>query len=804
MAHAGERELRGRITRVHSRRESPGTAQVWLLAAFRDETGESHTVEGIFSPEDLEARVLTIRGRERTGRDGRRRVVAEWVWRGNLAGWADAPPAEGIVNFLKEGGLRGLVTGYPIGPARAEALGEALGEDLWAALTTHPERLAQQVRGMMNALEIQASITDLGHARVNAIARLMVLNLSLARATRILKHLGLTAIEQIRTDPYVMSTVPGIGFATADDISRDRLDVAADDPRRLRAMARAVLVEAARNGSTSVPRGEVLGEITALGQRDGVGVDAEEVLRFARETHAVAEDLGDVYIPGILQNEKILARSAATLAAGSARRLKIDDAVAAILAELTDEQAKAVTAALTERVSIITGPPGSGKTHVIRAIERISRHIGLPVTLTASTGKAADRINSAVGEDAGIRAQTTHSVIGTYNRPKTPPKGLLVADEVTMLDLEISSRLADGAARSDGETSVVLIGDPEQLESVMAGAVFRDLCNSGVVATTHLTRVFRQEKQSLIAINGERIRRGKMPFFHDTRLSARDMEEINSYFAGEPMRLEDIRRDVWLVPAGTPEYGQQRVLDCVRRWAERGYDPVRDVMVATPRKDGLMGTKNLNGLLQDQLNPNGELLQVGTGKRAAISDRHGLPLRVGDPVMQTRNEDQEAGIINGTRGVIVGVEDERVAIDWGAPGRRTYARGDVSAMLLAYAGTVHKAQGDEVPITIFAVHESEHYINLKRSLLTVAATRATDGMVFVGTQKAIHISLGSVDERHTRLAERTRMEAESQRREREEDEAPLLPGRAGRILQGAPSAAPDPASPPRRSSGPLP
>lgn len=789
MPAVGDREIRGRIVQVLSRRESEGRSEMWLVVRLQDEEGQSHVVEGIFTQADVDAPAITVRGTFRRDRKGKRRFSASWVWRGQLAGWAEAPPTQGLVNFLAEGGLKGFVTGFPMGPVRARQMGEALGDRMWEALTGNAELLAQHVRGMMNAAEIQAAIAEIGHSRVNALARLMVLNLSLARANRILDHLGLTAIEQIRQDPYVMSSVPGIGFATADAIARERMGVELGDERRLRAMVRSVLSEAAVSGSTSIPRDQLLAQVKALAEKGGFDAIPEEILEFAIHTGAVAEDGTDIYLPGLLHNERHLASAVAKLALAPARRLEITEEIAKVLEDLTEEQVQAVVNALTHRVSIITGPPGSGKTHIIRAIHRVAEILGRPVTLTASTGKAAERINESMGEGDGIRARTTHSVIGPYNRPKNPPPGILVADEASMLDLEVSSRLAAGAAESDGQTSLVLIGDEEQLESVMAGAVFRDLGESGVVSTVRLTRVFRQRKNSLISINRERIRRGLRPYFHNTRLSRNDIEEINGYFAGDPMAADDIQRDVYLVPAGTPEHGAQRVLDCVLRWNSRGYDSVRDVMVLSPRRDGKMGTKNLNVLLQQALNPNGEPLRVGSvGKEAQVRDRDGLDLRVGDPVMQTKNEDQDAGIINGTRGVVHGVTPEgRILIDYGARGIRDYSRSDVREMQLAYAGTVHKAQGDQIPITVLALHESEHFINLKRSLLLVGATRSIEHMVYVATPRALHIALKNVDVRHTRLAERTRAEYERQKLEAHapEDSKALLPRRLKAILDEA-------------------
>lgn len=745
--------LRGRVDRVYVR--SVSEYEPHAICRFVDELGSAHVVAGPFVDEDLAAPALALQGRfcphKRFGRVFR----ADLVWRGRVGPWEEPPPREGIVAFLAGGGLKGA----GIGPAGARKLEAALGDRLWEALAFDAGLLAAHVGGMARAEQIQEAIRRRGISEVNALCRLMALNLSLARARRILDTFGVAAVGILRNNPYRMAEVPGIGFATADRIAVERMGLRPDDPRRLLALARAVLADAARQGSTSLPRDEALRGIAVLARKCGLEhVDPGTVLKGAIEAGALVEDLGNVYLPGLHRLECRAADAVARLALMPRREIPESVLDGPEFAHLTPRQKEALLCSLASPVALYVGSPGSGKTTVSAALCLAAERIGLSVTLTATTGKAADRMRQMMtGLDGERRPRTLHSALARGGVAGSAAPRILFCDEAGMLDLPMLVRAAEAVVEANGTASLVLCGDPDQLPSVLVGDVLRDLLDCGVVPAVELDRVFRYDKNSLIAIAVERARRGRMPLFHNSKIGPDLLAEINGYFGGEPFTEDEIRRNAYFLYAERPEDGIDLVVRSVRRWASRGWNPLRDVLVITPVRDGRLGTRNLNRTLQDALNPFGApVLRYTRGKLLSVKDAEGHELRIGDPVFQTRNDDAGRQVVNGMRGIIVDAGDDEVIVDFPDRGVVRYSASQASELLLAYASTVHKAQGDQAPVVVFVAHHAEHYIVLNRSLLTVGFSRAQEELVVVGTPAALRIGLRSVPARHTNLAARIR------------------------------------------------
>jgi exodeoxyribonuclease V alpha subunit len=378
-------------------------------------------------------------------------------------------------------------------------------------------------------------------------------------------------------------------------------------------------------------------------------------------------------------------------------------------------------------VTILTGGPGTGKTHSLRAVLALARAKGLRCLLAAPTGRAAKRMEEATGQPAG----TLHRVLelrpgGQAGRGlgNPLPADLVVVDEVSMLDALLANQL--GKAIAIG-THLLLVGDPDQLPSVGAGDVLADLLRAGRFPVTRLDHIFRQGAGSGIAANAQRVKAGALP------------------------RFGGGIDDCFFLPADDPAAAARLVVDLVARRlpARYGFGP-SDVQVLAPMHRGAAGTEGLNRALQAALNPDGETVSLpGASQRV---------LRVGDKVMQVRN-DYERDVFNGDVGVIVAArrddEDEAV-VEVEFDGRRVrYEAEALGELELAYAVSVHKSQGSEYPAVVVPLL-MQHYLLLQRNLLYTAVTRGKKLVVLVGSERAIRraVSEAEASDRHTGLRAR--------------------------------------------------
>ena len=398
--------------------------------------------------------------------------------------------------------------------------------------------------------------------------------------------------------------------------------------------------------------------------------------------------------------------------------------------ELTAEQQSGVANALAHRLSLITGGPGTGKTASLRAIAGLAAGRGVRVMLVAPTGRAAIRMTEA----SGIRARTVHSALGwvpgegpTHDEDDPVPCDLLIVDETSMANLELLVTLLRAVGPS---THVVLVGDADQLAPVGAGKPFAELVASGAVPTARLTHIFRQAAGSMIVQGAHAIRRGAAPDF---------------------AAVEGMRRDLFLIERASPRAALEEIVSLVGRRLPAHYDvdPVRDIQVFAPVYKGDLGIDALNEALREALNPDGRPVRGGR-------------LRIGDKLMMTGRNLHELGLMNGTLLTLLdevsGADgDDDPALILGAEESVFRLPPEESDRLrLAYACSVHRGQGIELPVAVIVAHAAGGAFFLRREMLYTAVTRATIATVIVGTRDVIARAARTPDtgRRHSRLGER--------------------------------------------------
>jgi exodeoxyribonuclease V alpha subunit len=633
--------------------------------------------------------------------------------------------AEGIEKYLGSGLIRGL------GPVHARRLVRAFGAAVFDVIEHEPSRL-RDVPGI-GPLRAER-ILEAWHEQ-KAIREIMVFlhahGLGTARAVRIFRTYGADAVRLIRADPYRLARdVRGIGFAGADAVARS-LGVDPSAMVRARAGVGHVLSRAAEDGHCGLPADELLASATALlGVPAGI-VDAALGLEVAAGNVAVVEVDGVECLvpqPLVRAEERIAARL--TRLAGVAPRWGRIEAAPAIAAverdlglSLAPGQRRAIEAVLHGGVSVITGGPGVGKTTLVDALVRVLRAAGAEPALAAPTGRAARRLSEVTGQPAATLHRLLEADPGAggfrRNEARMLRVDLLVVDEASMIDLRLMDALL---AALPSSAALVLIGDVDQLPPVGPGQVLADLVGSGAVPVVRLTEVFRQAQESRIVTNARRLLDGMRPEPNPSGSS-----------------------DFYVVEAAGPEDASRKLVQVVAERVPRrfGFDPVRDVQVLCPMNRGLLGARMLNRELQRVLNPASEIR----------IRRFGMTFSPGDKVMQVEN-DYARDVCNGDLGTVAAVDPEARGLTVVFDGREVaYAAGELDGLALAYACTVHKAQGCEFPVAVIPVVR-EHAPMLHRNLLYTAVTRGRSLVVLVGERDAVDRAVACVrpPRRRSRLA----------------------------------------------------
>ena len=630
----------------------------------------------------------------------------------------------GLIRFLSA-----AVPG--LGPKKAAAIVDHFGDKTMDVLNRFPKKLKEVPGiGAKRAAEINR-IWKESAAQRDTLIFLQGLGITPAYCAKLLKAYGENAPEVVKDNPWKLADeVDGIGFLKADEIAKS-LNIADTSPQRLRAAAVFAMNNLTTQGHVCAPE-EMLIRSTA----DLLKLPEEAAQRGI--TEAVAFNLlvrldDMIYPPYLAAAEQKLPQRIAELArCDTFAAQKMGVLPQATVQRLAPEQLQAVETVKKAPLSIVTGGPGVGKTTVMGEIVKLAQKAKLKIALAAPTGRAAKRLS----ESSGLEAKTIHRLLGydprcnafLYNEENKLTCDLLIADEVSMLDLLLADALF---AAIPAGCAVVLVGDADQLPSVGPGTVLADFINCGFFAVTHLTRVFRQAAESSIISNAHRVIRGQMPV--------------------APVPQKDKNLDFYWIDPGDPLRAEELIEKMAsERIPERfGFDPIKEIQILTPMNRGDAGVFKLNPLLAKALL--GEQLS---------SFRFGERLfSLGDKIMQ-RSNNYDKNVFNGDVGIIEKIDAENRKFHCSFDnGERSveYAFDETDQLSHAYAITVHKSQGGEYPCVILSLLKC-HYMMLRRNLLYTAMTRAKKLLILVADPQAVEIAISNNrrERRYSLLCKRLR------------------------------------------------
>ena len=641
----------------------------------------------------------------------------------------------GIQKYLGSGLIKG------IGPVMAQRIVEMFGEKTLNVIEEQLRRLGEvqgigkkRIEMIEAAWEAQKEIREL-------MLFLQSFGVGSGHATKIFKHYGRHSIEVLRENPYRLATdILGIGFVTADHIA-GKLGIEKDSELRAEAGALYVLRELAGDGHVYYPYDPLLKKCQEILQVDpevigkaleAVVADNQMVIETPNQDSDRSGANDKVYLAQLYLCETSSAQRLKSLVRTPKciRKIDTDRAVQWVQNQLAitlvEKQIEAVRSALEDKVMVITGGPGTGKTTIISAVLKIFARLGVRILLAAPTGRAAKRMKEATGHEAGtIHRMLEYSIQkGGFQRNQENPLrcDLLIVDEASMIDTVLMHHLLK--AIPPGAT-FILVGDVNQLPSVGPGNVLRDMIVSGAVGVVELSQIFRQAEESSIIVNAHRINRGQLPLLSPSGRKLNDFYFIEQEDPQEVLKL-------------ILELARERI---PRRF---GLLPLDDIQVLTPMQKGVVGVGNLNLELQRTFNPAGK----------GIS-RLGSEFRVNDKVMQIRNN-YEKEIFNGDIGRIERIDSESQEVIVRFDHREVlYDYTDLDEISLAYAVSVHKSQGSEYPAIIVPVL-MQHYRLLQRNLIYTAVTRGRKLVVIVGTKKALAIGVKNdrIEKRYSSLHSR--------------------------------------------------
>ena len=627
----------------------------------------------------------------------------------------------GIQKYLGSGLIKG------IGPVMAKRIVKKFGEDTLEVI----EHAIQKLSEVDGIGEKRIEMIENAWAAQKEIREVMVFlqshGVSSGYATKIFKQYRDQSIKVVKENPYRLATdIFGIGFIIADKIA-EKLGISKNSEIRAEAGILYVLNQLSDDGHVYYPYELLIARCEEILQ-----VDREIIIKalgtIALDKRIVIEDLNEdseefrennkaVYLAKYHFSETSIASKIKTLigAPKLIRRIDADNAIEWVQQQLSitlaEKQKEAIKSAIENKVMVITGGPGTGKTTIINAVMKIFLRIGVQIFLAAPTGRAAKRMSEVTGHEA----KTIHRMLkysikgGGFEKNEENPLDceLLIVDEASMIDTILMHHLLKAVPK---QATFILVGDVNQLPSVGAGSILNDIINSQAVPVVELNEIFRQAQESLIIVNAHKINNGVMP---SLKTSGEKLEDF--YF----IEKEDPEEVLKLIVELTTERIPKRF----------NFDPIDEIQILTPMHRGVVGASNLNITLQQVLNPREDGITRG-----------GRNFRISDKVMQIRNNyDKE--VFNGDIGRIQNIDTESQEVTISFDGRTVaYDYPDLDEIVLAYAVSVHKSQGSEYPAVVIPIL-TQHYMLLQRNLIYTGVTRGKKLVVIIGTKKALAIGV---------------------------------------------------------------
>ncbi|RSM90558.1 ATP-dependent RecD-like DNA helicase [Kibdelosporangium aridum] len=650
---------------------------------------------------------------------------------------------QGIRRYLGSGLIKG------IGPRLADRIVEHFGVDALDVIEQQPERLIEVPKLGPKRTKLIAAAWEEQKAIKEVMVFLQGVGVSTSLAVRIYKQYNDKSIDVVRTEPYrLASDVWGIGFRTADTIAK-AVGIPHDSPQRIKAGLQFTLSESTGDGHCYLPEERLIADAVKILQVD-TGAVIDCLAELVEEEGVVRELVPgeDTEVDEVAMYLVPFHRAEISLASQLTRLLKSEeDRMAAFAgvdwdralawlhkrtgASLAPEQEQAVRLALTSKVAVLTGGPGCGKSFTVRSIVELASAKQARVVLAAPTGRAAKRLSELTGHEAS----TVHRLLelkpggeAAYDKDRPLDADLVVVDEASMVDLLLANKLVKALAPG---THLLLVGDVDQLPSVGAGEVLRDLLAPETpIPHVRLTHIFRQAQQSGVVTNAHRINAGEHPY----------TKGLDDFFL---FSVDDVEQTAALT------------VDIVANRIPRKFrlDPRKDVQVLVPTHRGPAGAAALNSLLQEALTPS----------KPNLPERRfgGRVFRVGDKVTQIRNnyDKGENGVFNGTMGVVTGLdaEEQTLTVRTDEDEEVGYEFSELDELTHAYAVTIHRSQGSEYPCVVIPITTSA-WMMLQRNLLYTAVTRAKKLVVLVGSARAIGqaVRTASTGRRYTALDHRLR------------------------------------------------
>lgn len=637
----------------------------------------------------------------------------------------------GLEKYLGSGLIKG------VGPITAKRMVKTFGTDILKIIEEEPERLQEiPLIGAKKQALITQSWNE--HKEIqNVMMFLQAHGVSTTFAVKIFKRYGNDAIRLVEANPYRLAEdIWGIGFKTADRLAQ-ALGHAPESPARLRAGLVYTLQKSTEEGHVYLPQNELIERASEILAVDPILLP-EAVLALGQDDLVVLETdptNPDIFLSALHQSEKGIVHRLKRLLAAPPPPSQTERVKAWLAAyqqqqqmALSPEQQEAVLQATTRKVFILTGGPGTGKTTVSRSIIAWFSHLGKSVLLASPTGRAAKRLSEVTGEPA----KTIHRLLEfdprkmRFKRDETQPleADVILLDEVSMVDLVLFNQLLKAIPE---QAHLILVGDSDQLPSVGPGAVLKHLLLSACIPSVQLRQIFRQAEASLIIRNAHRLNQGMFP----------------ELLPPSPANRE---QDCFFMAEDEPEAMVEAIRDLVtRRLPKAGHAPA-DIQILCPMNRGLVGSHNLNQILQAALNPPQGQEELIRGARM---------LRVGDRVIQLRNN-YDRDVFNGDMGILTAIDREEQTFVVKYPEQDVvYDLSEQDELALAYALSVHKSQGSEYPIVILPV-ATQHYMMLQRNLIYTGMTRARKLLILVGSRRALAMAVKNhrLRERYSHLSQR--------------------------------------------------